>query len=276
LDSIEDGRWAKKFLVDGFDSRHKLGRANSEAKTKLEAEIRARNERRKQLVEALTDEATRRELAELKSRLNDLNQELATLPPPTKVYAAANDFKPDGSFLPARSPRPVFLLAKGDVKRPGELMKPAGLAAVPGPNPDLSTYLGGTMRHDSASTLRSPSPLPSPSGRGNSSLDVDKLRTASPSQTNGPKFSLSPRERAGVRGKSATENPTRSFAARAPEDWDSYDESARRAALAKWITDPKNMLTRRSIVNRVWSYHFSHGIVETPNDFGHMGALPTH
>src|SRR5207249_6967495 len=119
-------------------------------------------------------------------------------------------------------------------------------------------------------------PLPSPSGRGNSSFDVDKLRTASPSQTNGPKFSLSPRERAGVRGKSATENPTRSFAARAPEDWGSYDEGARRAALAKWITDPKNMLTRRAIVNRVWSYHFSHGIVETPNDFGHMGALPTH
>src|SRR5205823_9391514 len=69
LDSIEEGRWAKKFLVDGFDSRHKLGRANSEAKTKLEAEIRARNERRRQLVEALTDEATRRELAELKTRL---------------------------------------------------------------------------------------------------------------------------------------------------------------------------------------------------------------
>jgi hypothetical protein len=29
-------------------------------------------------------------------------------------------------------------------------------------------------------------------------------------------------------------------------------------------------------VNRVWHYHFGRGIVETPNDFGHMGALPTH
>src|SRR3989442_12149388 len=36
------------------------------------------------------------------------------------------------------------------------------------------------------------------------------------------------------------------------------------------------MLPRRSIVNRVWHYHFGRGIVETPNDFGHMGALPTH
>jgi hypothetical protein len=53
-------------------------------------------------------------------------------------------------------------------------------------------------------------------------------------------------------------------------------EGARRAALATWLTDPSNLLTRRSIVNRVWQYHFGRGIVETPNDFGHMGALPTH
>ena len=54
------------------------------------------------------------------------------------------------------------------------------------------------------------------------------------------------------------------------------DEGARRAALAKWITDRRNSLTSRSIVNRVWQYHFGRGIVETPNDFGHQGSLPTH
>ena len=54
------------------------------------------------------------------------------------------------------------------------------------------------------------------------------------------------------------------------------DEGARRAALAKWLTRPDNLLTRRSIVNRVWHYHFGRGIVETPNDFGRMGAAPTH
>ena len=53
-------------------------------------------------------------------------------------------------------------------------------------------------------------------------------------------------------------------------------EGDRRAALAKWLTDPKNPLTWRSIVNRVWQYHFGRGIVETPNDFGRMGQLPTH
>ncbi len=57
---------------------------------------------------------------------------------------------------------------------------------------------------------------------------------------------------------------------------DASDEGARRAALAKWITDPKNMLTRRSIVNRIWQYHFGKGIVDSPNDFGHMGATPSH
>ena len=52
-------------------------------------------------------------------------------------------------------------------------------------------------------------------------------------------------------------------------------ESERRVALAHWITDRNNMLTWRSIVNRVWHYHFGAGIVDTPNDFGHMGSQPT-
>ncbi len=36
------------------------------------------------------------------------------------------------------------------------------------------------------------------------------------------------------------------------------------------------MLAWRSIVNRVWHYHFGAGLVDTPNDFGHMGSLPSH
>src|SRR5262249_53660593 len=53
-------------------------------------------------------------------------------------------------------------------------------------------------------------------------------------------------------------------------------ESARRAALARWITDPQNPLTWRSVVNRVWQYHFGVGLVATPNDFGLNGAAPSH
>lgn len=57
---------------------------------------------------------------------------------------------------------------------------------------------------------------------------------------------------------------------------ESGPESARRAALAQWIADPKNPLTWRSIANRVWHYHFGRGLCDTPNDFGRMGSLPSH
>lgn len=54
------------------------------------------------------------------------------------------------------------------------------------------------------------------------------------------------------------------------------EEGARRVALAQWITHRDNPLTWRSIVNRVWHYHFGNGLVDTPNDFGRMGSRPSH
>ena len=126
-----------------------------------------------------------------------VEQRLAALPPPQKVYAGASDFAPDGSFKPALTPRAVHLLKRGDINNPGDPALPGALACV--------------------------------------------------SQLS-PNFEL--------------KNP--------------LDEGTRRAALAKWITDPKNTLTWRSIVNRIWHYHFGRGIVDTPNDFGRMGAAPTH
>jgi hypothetical protein len=57
---------------------------------------------------------------------------------------------------------------------------------------------------------------------------------------------------------------------------DSRGEGHRRAALARWLVDKRNPLTWRSIVNRVWQYHFGRGIVDSPNDFGRMGSPPTH
>ena len=50
----------------------------------------------------------------------------------------------------------------------------------------------------------------------------------------------------------------------------------RRLALARWIVDPANPLTARSIVNRVWAYHLGRGLVATPNNLGALGAKPTH
>jgi hypothetical protein len=130
----------------------------------------------------------------LKSQLAD---ELASLPPPRMVYAATHDFTPQGSFKPARECRPIHVLKRGDIRRPGKLASPGALAFVPG---------------------------------------------------------LQARFRLG--------NPA--------------DEGSRRAALARWISSPKNPLTWRSIVNRLWHYHFGRGLVATPSDFGRMGAPPTH
>ena len=126
-----------------------------------------------------------------------LDQQLAALPKPEMVYAAASDFKPDGNFTPAKTPRPVYVLRRGDVNNPGDPAMPGALHCVPG--------------------LES-------------------------------RFTLD----------------------------NSEDEGSRRAALARWIAAPQNVLTWRSIVNRVWHYHFGQGIVATPSDFGQMGARPTH
>ncbi len=50
----------------------------------------------------------------------------------------------------------------------------------------------------------------------------------------------------------------------------------RRTALAKWIANERNPLTTRSIVNRIWQYHFGKAIAGNPNNFGVKGKKPTH
>ena len=123
-----------------------------------------------------------------------IDRELAALPKPRQVYALANDFPVQNKFSPAKAPRPIHVLRRGDITQPGHAATPGGLAAIRVPFP---------------------------------ACDVE-------------------------------------------------DEGARRAALATWITDPGNVLTWRSIVNRVWAQHFGRGLVDTPGDFGRMGGTPSH
>jgi mono/diheme cytochrome c family protein len=201
LDSIEGGLWAKGNLVDGYTSRGKLSerRAGEEVGNieQLQSSVDRLSQAREEKFQSLVGDALRGLIASAEAELNSVTNRLAKLPKPQLVYAGASTFTPEGNFTSASGVRPVFVLARGDVKRPKEEAIPSGIPTVPGPQAD---------------------------------------------------FAIDP----------------------------SQDEGKRRAALARWITDPANLLTRRSIVNRVWQYHFGKGIVETPNDFGRMGALPTH
>jgi Protein of unknown function (DUF1553)/Protein of unknown function (DUF1549)/Planctomycete cytochrome C len=125
-----------------------------------------------------------------------VEEQIAALPPPGKVWAIANDFPAFRQYRAPKEPAIIHILRRGDIKQPTNVVGPGALACV-------------------------------------SALKAD--------------FEV-------------------------PEK----NEGARRAALAKWLTNPANPLTWRSIVNRVWHYHFGQGMADSPNDLGRMGSLPTH
>jgi hypothetical protein len=54
------------------------------------------------------------------------------------------------------------------------------------------------------------------------------------------------------------------------------EKGSGRLELAGWVADPKNPLTARVMVNRIWQWHFGRGIVATPDDFGSRGEAPSH
>jgi hypothetical protein len=49
-----------------------------------------------------------------------------------------------------------------------------------------------------------------------------------------------------------------------------------RMGLAMWLTDKKNPLVSRALVNRIWEQLFGHGLAETLEDLGTQGIPPTH
>jgi len=54
------------------------------------------------------------------------------------------------------------------------------------------------------------------------------------------------------------------------------ESTGRRAALARWLTQPGNPLTARVMVNRIWQDHFGRGLAANASDFGRLGEQPTH
>jgi hypothetical protein len=55
-----------------------------------------------------------------------------------------------------------------------------------------------------------------------------------------------------------------------------FTHGSGRLEIARAIADPRNPLTARVLVNRLWMYHFGTGLVATPGDFGLRSDPPSH
>jgi hypothetical protein len=196
LDSVEvPPRWLRTNLTDSWYPGVDPAKVAAPG-----ADVAKLRQARRLMLEAVI---TRQEVADLEAAeraLAEAEQKLKALPAAGKVYSGTVHYG-SGTFVGTGAsggkPRPVFVLARGDVTRPGAAAQPGALSCI----------------------------------------------EAVPAH-----FALTP----------------------------DAPEGERRAALARWITSPQNPLTWRSIVNRVWQYHFGRGLVDSPNDFGKMGALPSH
>ncbi|HSI12492.1 MAG TPA: DUF1553 domain-containing protein [Chthoniobacter sp.] len=190
VDSIEaPPRWRKSNLTDGIAPVAQ----SADEKGKLLKE-------REDLLLSFADDAAKARRTALLEEQAKIAEALKKLPAPSVVYAGGihtgtGTFRgtgPDGG-----KPRPIYVLARGQVTQPGKEAQAGALSAL----------------------------------------------SFAPAR-----FAVEP----------------------------SASEGERRAALAHWITSERNPLTWRSIVNRVWQYHFGRGLVATTNDFGRNGGLPSH
>ncbi len=72
------------------------------------------------------------------------------------------------------------------------------------------------------------------------------------------------------------EAPRRFLSALTPGEPAPFKQGSGRLELANAIADPRNPLTARVIVNRIWQQHFGAGLVRSTGNFGQLGDRPTH
>ena len=54
------------------------------------------------------------------------------------------------------------------------------------------------------------------------------------------------------------------------------ENASGRLELAQWLANAENPLTSRVAANRIWTWHFGMGLVDTPSNFGTLGGKPSH
>lgn len=81
-----------------------------------------------------------------------------------------------------------------------------------------------------------------------------------------------------IRNRGEYDQPTDSVLPNTPDIIYPFSEDLEknRLGLAKWVVSKDNPLTARVFVNRIWGMLFGKGLVETAEDFGVQGSLPSH
>lgn len=109
---------------------------------------------------------------------------------------------------------------------------------------------------------RLPAPLPAVSSVANVEKERTPIHVLKRGDWNSKGEQVSPRALSALLAETAPELPA--------------ELSNPRTVLARWLIEPRNPLTARVLVNRVWQHHFGRGLVNTPNDFGTNGEPPSH
>ena len=70
--------------------------------------------------------------------------------------------------------------------------------------------------------------------------------------------------------------PRRFLTIMAGEKGPTFKQGSGRKELAEAMFEAGKPLASRVMVNRIWQYHFGHGLVRTPSNFGKLGEKPSH